>query len=50
MAYKIINSDIGEEFDHGLIEQINQLLQEFGGPIMSELKPQRRVMMMMMMK
>ena len=27
MAYKIINSDIGEEFDHGLIEQINQLLQ-----------------------
>ena len=42
MAYKIINSDIGEEFDHGLIEQINQLLQEFGGPIMSELMPQRR--------
>ncbi|CAX45597.1 conserved hypothetical protein [Candida dubliniensis CD36] len=42
MAYKIINSDIGEEFDQGLIEQINQLLQELGGPIMSELMPSRR--------
>ncbi|EMG46098.1 hypothetical protein G210_3670 [Candida maltosa Xu316] len=41
-GYKIINSDVGEEFDGGLIEQMNQLINELGGPVMSELMPSRR--------
>ena len=40
-AYKIINSELGVENDPVLIEQVNELLNQLGGPIMSELMPKR---------
>lgn len=42
IGYKIINSDAGAEADPELIEQVNDLLQQLGGPSMSDLLPQRR--------
>ncbi|KAI5962414.1 uncharacterized protein KGF55_003490 [Candida pseudojiufengensis] len=40
-AYKIINSEQVEEFDPTVVEQINEYLNQLGGPIMSELLPKR---------
>ncbi|EGW32492.1 uncharacterized protein SPAPADRAFT_61558 [Spathaspora passalidarum NRRL Y-27907] len=40
-GYKIINSDAVEDCDLGLVEQVNELLKELGGPVMSELMPRR---------
>ncbi|KAG7660685.1 uncharacterized protein J8A68_005802 [[Candida] subhashii] len=40
-GYKIINSDAVEDCDPGLVDQVNELLQALGGPIMSELLPKR---------
>ncbi|KAI5954333.1 hypothetical protein KGF54_002108 [Candida jiufengensis] len=40
-AYKIINSEQVEECDPLVVEQINEMLQELGGPIISELMPKK---------
>ncbi|KAI5949147.1 hypothetical protein KGF57_004745 [Candida theae] len=40
-AYKISNSEYGAENDPVLVEQVNELLNSLGGPIMSELMPKR---------
>lgn len=40
-AYKIINSELGAENDPVLVEQVNELLNQLGGPVMSELMPKR---------
>jgi hypothetical protein len=40
-GYKIINSDGVETADPELVEQVNALLIELGGPVMSELMPAR---------
>ncbi|RLV92998.1 Assembly chaperone of RPL4 [Spathaspora sp. JA1] len=40
-GYKVINSAAGEDCDPGLVDQVNELLTELGGPIMSELMPKR---------
>ncbi|CAI5757076.1 unnamed protein product [Candida verbasci] len=40
-AYKIINSGLSEDFDPEVIDTLNDLLNVFGGPIMSELMPKR---------
>lgn len=42
LAYKVINSESADA-DSDLIEQIQSLLSELGGPIMSELMPQRNI-------
>jgi tetratricopeptide (TPR) repeat protein len=42
LAYKVINSESADA-DADLIEQIQSLLSELGGPIMSELMPQRNI-------
>lgn len=41
-AYKIINSNNEEgELDPDVVEQVNQWLEELGGPVLKELMPQR---------
>ncbi|CAD1808167.1 hypothetical protein FOB58_001142 [Candida parapsilosis] len=40
-AYKIVNSELGDENDPVLVQQVNELLNQLGGPIMSELMPKR---------
>ncbi|KAI5969634.1 hypothetical protein CANMA_001297 [Candida margitis] len=40
-AYKIINSELDSENDPVLADQVNELLNQLGGPIMSELMPKR---------
>jgi tetratricopeptide (TPR) repeat protein len=40
-GYKIINSDAVETADPELVEQVNALLSELGGPVMSELMQAR---------
>ncbi|EAZ62888.2 predicted protein [Scheffersomyces stipitis CBS 6054] len=40
-GFKIINTDAVAEADPGLVEQVQELLTALGGPVMSELMPQR---------
>lgn len=41
-GFKIINSDIGADSEPELVEQVNDLLNQLGGPSMADLMPQRR--------
>lgn len=41
-VYKILQTDLAEEFDNELVAQLSQLMNEVGGPIMSELMPSRK--------
>lgn len=41
-VYKILQTDVAEEFDQELVQQLSQLMVEVGGPIMSELMPSRK--------
>ncbi|KAK6455495.1 uncharacterized protein RJT20DRAFT_128749 [Scheffersomyces xylosifermentans] len=41
-GFKVINSEAVEDADPGLVEQVQELLTELGGPVMSELMPPRR--------
>lgn len=40
-GFKIINSDAVDDYDPSVVEQVNDLLNQLGGPIMSELMPKR---------
>ncbi|RCK63807.1 Assembly chaperone of RPL4 [Candida viswanathii] len=40
--HKILQTDDAREFDGELVQQLNQLMTEVGGPIMSELMPPKR--------
>lgn len=40
-GYRVINSPDAEALDPELIEQVNELLSVFGGPVMAELLPER---------
>lgn len=40
-GYKIINSDAGSEADPDVVEQVNEMLGELGGPSMADLLPPR---------
>ncbi len=44
-GYKIMNSsdEVRAELDEDVVEQVNALLEELGGPLMSELLPKREV-------
>lgn len=41
LGYKIINSDAGSEAEPELVEQVNDLLTQLGGPSMADLLPRR---------
>lgn len=41
-GYRVINSADAEASDPDVVDQVNQMLQELGGPVMAELMPERR--------
>ncbi|SGZ55022.1 CIC11C00000002017 [Sungouiella intermedia] len=41
-GYRVINSADAEASDPDVVDQVNEMLQELGGPVMSELMPERR--------
>lgn len=41
-GYRVINSADAEASDPDVVDQVNQMLQELGGPVMAELMPDRR--------
>lgn len=41
-GYRVINSANAEASDPDVVDQVNEMLQEVGGPVMAELMPERR--------
>lgn len=41
-GYRVVNSADAEATDPDVVDQVNEMLQELGGPVMAELMPERR--------